>query len=141
MSPVLASALGTLAGIGLFVAGLAGLAILEPWIGVGGQAIGFVLLLGAAIAGFIGLIFWSERAERQRVEREGTRCRALVKSYRRVSMTQHRVLFLIDFPGGQAGREYLLSGLSDAWLADVCARGLPITVLAHPEASTVIVAS
>lgn len=104
-----------------------------------GGAAGFLLVLVGTIVGvFVGLSR-SERQATEQLQREGVRCVAMVKSYRRVSMTQHRVLFAVQFPTGLAGREYMLSGLNDAWLADVCALERPVRVVAHPTAETIII--
>lgn len=110
-----------------------------PGAGLVGGAAGFVFVLVGTIVGIIVGVFWSERRAAERVRRDGVRCAALVKSYRRVSMTQHRVLFVVHFPTGAAGREYMLSGLSDAWLADVCALERPVQVIAHPDAETLVI--
>ena len=54
-------------------------------------------------------------------------------------MTQHRVLGVVRFSAGAAGREYMLAGLSDAWLADVCALERLVRVIAHPTAETLVI--
>jgi hypothetical protein len=141
---VLAIALGVL----LWFASLFAVPWLFGWVasliwGPGGAilggAAGFLLVLTGTIVGvFVGAT-WSERRAVERVRREGVRCAALVKSYRRVSMTQHRVLFVVHFPEGAAGREYMLAGLSDAWLADACALERPVRVIAHPAAETLVI--
>ncbi len=110
-----------------------------PGAGLVGGAAGFVFVLVGTIVGIVVGLVWSERRAVERVRREGVRCVALVKSYRRVSMTQHRVLFVVHFPTGAAGREYMLSGLSDAWLADVCALERPLRVIADPAAETLVI--
>ncbi len=99
-----------------------------------------VFLIGIATL-IVFLLSRSEKAAADRLRRIGMRCVAYVKSYRRVSMTQHRVLLEIHLPTGRIGREYLLSNLSDAWLADVCALAQPVSVVAHPEASTILFVS
>lgn len=104
-----------------------------------GGAAGFLLVLVGTIVGVIYGMAWSERQAQEQVRREGVRCTAFVKSYRRISMSQHRVLWVVQLPSGPAGREYTLEGLSDPWLADVCALGRPVSVIAHPEAQTLIV--
>lgn len=141
---VLAIALGVLlwfaslfavpAGVGWVTSSLWG-----PGAGLLGGAAGFLLVLVGTIVGVFVGVSESERRAVERVRREGARCAALVKSYRRVSMTQHRVLFVVHFPEGPAGREYMLSGLSDAWLADVCALERPVRVIAHPAAETLVI--
>ncbi len=104
-----------------------------------GGAAGFLLVLVGTIVGvFVGLSR-SERQATEQLQREGVCCVAMVKSYRRVSMTQHRVLFAVQFPTGLAGREYMLSGLNEMWLADVCALERPVRVVAHPTAETIII--
>jgi hypothetical protein len=80
----------------------------------------------------------ADRAAREQLEKTGARCVAFVRSYRRISMTQHRVLFEIHLPSGPIGREYVVSGLADHWLADVGALGRPVRVCAHPDASTIL---
>lgn len=110
-----------------------------PEAGLVGGVVGFVFVLVGSIVGLGFGLVWSERRAVERVRREGVRCVALVKSYRRVSMTQHRVLFVVHFPTGAAGREYMLAGLSDAWLADVCALERPIRVIADPAAETLVI--
>ena len=122
------------AGVGWVASRLRG-----PGAGLVGGAAGFVVVLVATIVGVIVGVFWSERRAVEQVRREGVRCVALVKSYRRVSVTQHRVLCVVHFPAGAAGREYMLAGLSDAWLADVCALERPVRVIAHPAAETLII--
>lgn len=104
-----------------------------------GGVAGFLLVLVGTIVGIIYGLAWSERQAQARVRREGARCTAFVKSYRRISMSQHRVLWVIHFAQGAAGREYVLEGLSDPWLADVCALGRPVAVIAHPDAETLVV--
>jgi hypothetical protein len=111
-----------------------------PSAGLLGGAVGLLLALVGTVVGIVWGIAWSARRARERVLREGVRCTAFVQSYRRVSMTQHRVLWVIHFPAGAAGREYMRDGLSDAWLADVCALRRPVSVVAHPEANTLVVA-
>lgn len=93
---------------------------------------GFVLLPAVIFA----LISRSERRATERLLREGARCQVLVKSYRRISMTQHRVLFEIHLPEGRAGREYVIPGLSDADLANWAVLQTPLVarVLANMEA-------
>lgn len=110
-----------------------------PGAGLLGGAAGFVLVLVGTVVGVAVAAVWGERRAAERVRREGVRCAAQVKSYRRVSMTQHRVLFVVHFPDGAAGREYMLSGLSDAWLADACALERPVRVIAHPAAETLLI--
>lgn len=107
-----------------------------------GATLGGVVLL--ALAGFIlfpaaliALITWSERRATARVMREGVRCQVLVKSYRRISMTQHRVLFEIHLPEGRAGREYVLSGLSDDDLANWTALQIPLVARVLAGAATI----
>ncbi len=94
---------------------------------------GFVLLP----AGLIALINRSERRATERLRREGVRCQVFVKSYRRISMTQHRVLFELYLPEGRVGREYVLSGLSDADLANWTALQIPLAASAHANANTI----
>ena len=93
---------------------------------------GFVLLPAVLIA----LINRSERRTAERLLREGVRCQVFVKSYRRVSMTQHRVLFELHLPEGRVGREHMTPGLSDADLANWTALQIPLVarVLANVEA-------
>ncbi len=79
-----------------------------------------------------------ERRAQARLRTEGVRVDAVVKTFLRRSMTQHRVLLELRFPWGPTGREYLLSGLSDDWLAHHAALGIPVVVFAHPTASTVL---
>ncbi len=107
--------------------------------GIVGGALGFVIFLFGSIAGVFAAVSRSARRTTEQVRRGGVRCVAIVKSYRRVSMTQHRVLFVVQFPSGLAGREYVLSGLNDAWLADVCALERPVRVIAHPTAEALLV--
>ncbi|MFO0607451.1 MAG: hypothetical protein U0324_30075 [Polyangiales bacterium] len=114
-------------------------AIWGPGASIVGGAVGFLFVLVGTIAGVAYGLAWSERRAVELVRREGVRCTAWVKSYRRVSMTQHRVLWVVQFPAGAAGREYMMPGLSDAWLADVCALEKPVRVIAHPEAEALVV--
>jgi hypothetical protein len=86
-------------------------------------------------AGLIALINRSERRATARLLRDGVPCRVFVKSYRRVSMTQHRVLFELHLPEGRVGREHLLSGLSDADLANWAALQIPLA--AHADAKAI----
>jgi hypothetical protein len=105
--------------------------------------IGLVLMPVVFIGGTwlaIKLFDRAERAAIERVRRTGIPCIAFVKSYRRISVTQHRVLFEIRLPSGPIGREYALSGLSEAWLADAAALGRPVQVIAHPDAKTIALA-
>lgn len=94
---------------------------------------GFVLLP----AGIIALTNWLERRAMERLRREGVRCQVYVKGYRRVSMTQHRVLFDLHLPEGRLGREYMLTGLSDDDLANWTALQIPLGAAAHPSAKTI----
>jgi hypothetical protein len=107
-----------------------------------GAALGGIVLLALAAfvlvpAVLIALINWSERRAIARVLREGVRCQVLVKSYRRVSMTQHRVLFEMHLPEGRVGREYMLSGLSDADLANWTVLQTPLVARALADATTI----
>ena len=111
-----------------------------PSASLAGGVAGFLFFLVGTIAGVAYGLASSERQAAEWVRREGERCLARVKSYRRVSMTQHRVLWAIEFSSGVAGREYTQTGLDDAWLADVCALGKPVRVIAHPRGDTLIVA-
>ena len=99
----------------------------------------FVVAVVAFPFALIALVARSERKAQERLRAEGVRCIAFVKTYRRVSMTQHRVLWVVHFPAGPAGREYMMPGLSDAWLADVCALERPVRVIAHPEGETLVI--
>lgn len=104
-------------------------------------AVGAVLFTVAIIAApfvLYALIMRSERKAEERLRATGIRCTAYVKSFRRVSMTQHRVLLEIQFPSGSVGREYMLSKLSETWLADVCALSRPVRVVALPDAATIV---
>lgn len=105
---------------------------------VAAWGVSFLVLLVGTVGGVIVAILYSARQNDRFVRERGAACTAYVKGYRRVSMTQHRVLLLIEFPAGPQGREYMLSGLDERWLADVCARGLPAQVIAHPEGQSVI---
>lgn len=104
----------------------------------------FVAVVAAVVLGSLALPVLilvlsnrSDRAAEAHVRAVGTLCVAFVKSYRRISMTQHRVLFEIQLPTGAIGREYVLSGLPNAWLADVTALGRPVQVYAHSDARTI----
>ncbi|MFT3765978.1 MAG: hypothetical protein QM820_10740 [Minicystis sp.] len=79
-----------------------------------------------------------ERRERARLRTEGVRGEALVKSFRRVSQTQHRVLVEARLPSGPVGRELLVSGLADDWLAHHAALGIPVAVFANASGSTIV---
>lgn len=98
------------------------------------------LLFGTVVAVFVGMS-WSARRAVDFVRTNGVRCVAYVKRYDRLgrSMTQQKVLFLIELPTGPIGRDYVMTGLDPRWLADVCALNKPIRVIAHPDASTLII--
>ncbi len=102
--------------------------------------VGFVVLFFAPLVIALKLIAHFERRAAEKLRATGARCTAYVKTFRRVSMTQHRVLFEIHHPQGAMGREYMLSGLDDVWLADVCALQRPVAVIADPAAKTVVFA-
>jgi hypothetical protein len=109
---------------------------------IAGAYFGGIVLVALAVfallpAGLIALINRSERRAVERVRREGARCQVFVKSYRRVSMTQHRVLFELYLPEGRVGREYMLSGLSDADLANWTALQIPLAAHANANAQTI----
>lgn len=111
------------------------------------SALALTALIALAIAFFIGLpvlIIWlsnrHERSQQEALRATGTLCTAFVKSFRRVSMTQHKVLFEIQLPTGPIGREYMLSGLSDLWLAEVTALNKPVQVYARADANTILIA-
>jgi len=82
----------------------------------------------------------SDKAAREWLRKHGTHCTAFVRSYRRISMTQHRVLFEIQLPTGAIGREYVLANLDDHWLANTGALSRPVPVYAHPDAPTILFA-
>lgn len=137
-------ALGLGAGLLMFVTmtGAGGASVAPPNLGlivtvlalvVGGLA-AFVL----PVVAIIMLSNWWDRRAADALRASGTRCRAKVKSFRRISMTQHRVMLAIEFPDGPSGREYVLTGLSDQWLADVCALERPVEVIADRNATTVV---
>lgn len=89
------------------------------------------------VAIYLGLT--AEGRGKKRLATEGMRARAVVVSSRRISMTQHRVLFRIEGPAGPTGREYVMTGLNDAWLADVCAVQRPINVVWAPHIAALII--
>jgi hypothetical protein len=93
----------------------------------------------AATVAFAWLLIWMNGAPTRQVQKVGIPCDAFVKTYRRISMTQHRVLFLVNFPTGPRGIEAVVEGLGDAWLADTCALARPVRVLAHPDISAVVI--
>lgn len=109
--------------------------IMAAWTGT------FLVLLVGTIVGVIVAVFWGEKSAADFVRKNGVRCTAYVKRYDRFgrSMTQQKVLFLIELPSGPIGRDYVMSGLDPHWLADVCALNKPLRVIAHPEASTLII--
>lgn len=100
----------------------------------------FVALIVALPFAIISQLNRQERAARDHLRASGARCVAYVRTFRRISMTQHRVLFEIHLPAGPVGREYVLTELTDAWLADACALGRPVAVIAHPDAATIVFA-
>ena len=112
-----------------------GTGIMAAWTGT------FLVLLVGTIVGIVGAVLWGEKSAADFVRKNGVRCTAYVKRYDRFgrSMTQQKVLFLIELPTGAVGRDYVMSGLDPRWLADVCALGKPIRVIAHPDASTLII--
>ncbi|EYF05648.1 Hypothetical protein CAP_2938 [Chondromyces apiculatus DSM 436] len=73
----------------------------------------------------------------ERLRREGTRCQVIVKSYRRISMTQHRVLFELLLPEGRLGREYVVVGLADEDLANWTVLQVPLAAYARADAATI----
>jgi hypothetical protein len=104
---------------------------------VGGAVLLALGLMVGLPLGIILLMRRSERAAQERARREGVRCQVVVKTFRRVSMTQHRVLFLIYLPTGPIGREYLLAGLGDNDLANWAALGVPLWAHVTPDAETI----
>ena len=80
-----------------------------------------------------------DRRERARLRAEGVRAEAFVKGFRRVSMTQHRVLIEARLSSGPVGRELMVSGLADDWLAHHAALGIPVIVYASPSGSTIVI--
>ena len=104
-----------------------------------GFAVGTIATLILAAVAIVGGTRVVERKSRERLRRYGSGCVAVVKTYRRVSVTEHRVLFLVQFPSGPRGLEYTMSGLADGWLADVCAQQSAIRVIAHPDAKTILI--
>lgn len=134
-------------GVTAWFAAILGLPFGAAWavqeLGGGGYAVlawgaTFLVLLVGTIVGIIVAVLRGDKRAEQFVRERGAACTAYVKRYHRISMTQHRVLLLIQFPGGPLGREYVLSGLDERWLADVCARDLPTRVIAHPEGQVVV---
>lgn len=105
---------------------------------MGAWVVGLVLVVGGSIVGAVVGTSWSERRAAEELRRIGATCTAHVKMFRRISMTQHRVMLAIQHPSGPFGREYVLVGLDDRWLADVCALEKPVRVIAHPDATTVV---
>jgi hypothetical protein len=89
----------------------------------------------------VGVFSAVEKRALDFVRNNGVRCTAYVKRFDRFgrSMTQQKVLFMIELPGGPIGRDYVMSGLDPRWLADVCALNKPISVIAHPDATTLII--
>lgn len=79
-----------------------------------------------------------DRRERARLRTEGVRAEAVVKGFRRVSMTQHRVLIEARLPSGSVGRELMVSGLADDWLAHHAALGIPVPICASLSGSTIV---
>lgn len=80
-----------------------------------------------------------DRRERARLRTEGVRGDAVVKSFRRISQTQHRVLLAARLPGGVVGRELVVAGLADDWLAHHAALGQPVTIFADASGSTIVI--
>ncbi|AKT41284.1 hypothetical protein [Chondromyces crocatus] len=109
------------------------------WSGVSAGGFIFAVLVLCVLlpAGVIALTDRAERRAIERLRREGMRCTALVKSFRRISMTQHRVLFELLLPTGRLGREYVLTGLNDTDLANWTALQVPLAASADPNASTI----
>lgn len=75
------------------------------------------------------------------LRRVGLPAQAIIMSFRRISLTQHHVLLRIEGPSGPVGREYVVSGLADAWLADMSATQRPVSVVWAPNIHHVIVES
>jgi MFS family permease len=140
-------ALGSLAWLTAIIGGpmAAGWLAAALDLGAGGimaaWTITFLVLFVATIVGVLSAVSWGEKRARDFVRNNGVRCTAYVKRFDRFgrSMTQQKVLFLIELPGGPVGRDYVMSGLDSRWLADVCALNKPISVIAHPDATTLII--
>ncbi len=98
----------------------------------------FLALLCGSILGLFVAVSRDQRRAEGFVRERGAVCTAYVKRYQRLRMTQHRVLLLVQFPGGPSGREYVIGRLDERWLADVCARDRPTRVIAHPDGQTVV---
>lgn len=93
-------------------------------------ALPFVIVMGLHDGG---------RRQRARLRVSGVRADALVKSFRRISQTQHRVLLEARLPGGSVGRELVADGLSDDWLAHHAALGIPVPIVADRSGATIVV--
>jgi hypothetical protein len=101
--------------------------------------------LGLTVVVLAVAIVYSALATESRAHAElrrvGLPAQAIIMSFRRISVTQHHVLFRIEGPSGPVGREYVVSGLADTWLADVSATQRPVSVIWAPNIHQVIVES
>ena len=95
----------------------------------------------AMVAVLLLLIRNDELRQEEKLRANGVQAQGIIKSYLRRSMTQHRVLLEVRLPTGSIGRERLIAGLDDAWLAHHTALGIPVPVFVDPAGSGVAFAA
>jgi hypothetical protein len=71
---------------------------------------------------------------------QGLPATVLIKGFRRISMTQHRVLCEVRLAAGAVGREYVLVGLQNDWLAHYAGLGQPVAAFVSHNLSAILLA-
>lgn len=90
----------------------------------------FVGMFGAVFV-FIAASGHADKRARARLRVEGIRGDALIRSFRAISQTQHRVLVDLTLPTGRFGREIVLTGLTNEWLAHQAGLAQRVPVFAN----------
>lgn len=104
-----------------------------------GFAVGLLLMLLISFGVVYASIVVPARSARHWLLKHGQQCDGYVKTFERISLTQHRVVLqILDSHGGSVGRVYVVSGVDERWLAHVCGTSKRIQMLAHPESDDVM---
>lgn len=85
------------------------------------------------------LIYKSEKDKKIFIQKNGFIVEATPIQFRQISITQIRMLFLVDYPTEQKGQEFVLTRVSTKWAANVVAKKIKVKIKAHPESDVAII--
>ncbi len=99
-------------------------------------AFGVIFWITVTLMITYGIYFFISKTEKNKfdfVNQNGLIVDATPIQFRQISLTQIRMLFLVEYPNEQKGQEFVLTRVTTQWAADVVAKKKKVKLKAHPN--------